>query len=146
MARRMFSDRITSSARFLKMPAIAQALFFHLGMRADDEGVVEGFITTRILGASEDDLRLLEEKGFVKILNDDLVTYIENWKEHNLIKGDRLKNSIYHKLLKAYLDTGGQSGNTLETVWNQTGTILEPKWKQTGTKTETVWNQTGTLR
>ncbi len=143
MARRMFSDRITSSARFLKMPAIAQALFFHLGMRADDEGVVEGFITTRILGASEDDLRLLEEKGFVKILNDDLVTYIENWKEHNLIKGDRLKNSIYHKLLKAYLDTGGQSGNTLETDWNQNGNSLEPKRNHSGTKVETNWNQSG---
>lgn len=114
MARRMFSDRITSSAKFLKMSATAQMLFFHLGMRADDEGVVEGFITMRMAGATEEDLRLLEEKGFIKILNEDLVAYIENWKEHNLIKGDRLKTSMYHKLLKSYLDTCVQSGNTLE--------------------------------
>ena len=59
MARRMFSDRITSSAKFLKMPATAQMLFFHLGMKADDEGVVEGFIIMRMAGATEEDLRLL---------------------------------------------------------------------------------------
>ena len=143
MARRMFSDRITSSAKFLKMPATAQMLFFHLGMKADDEGVVEGFIIMRMAGATEEDLRLLEEKGFVKILNEDLVTYIENWKEHNLIKGDRLKTSMYHKLLKNYLDTCRQSGNTLEPNWNQNGNSLETKWKQSGTKMEPNRKQNG---
>ncbi len=143
MARRMFSDRITSSAKFLKMSATAQMLFFHLGMRADDEGVVEGFITMRMAGATEEDLRLLEEKGFIKILNEDLVAYIENWKEHNLIKGDRLKTSMYHKLLKSYLDTCVQSGNTLEPNRKQSGTKMETDRKQSGTKVEPIWNQNG---
>ncbi len=101
------------------MPATAQVLFFHLGMQADDEGVAEGFITMRVAGVSEDDLRLLEEKGFVKILNDDLVTYIEDWQENNIIRPDRFKASIYHDLLSDYLNACGQSATNCPTVDRQ---------------------------
>lgn len=41
--RRMFSARITESTRFLKMPATSQNLYFHLGLNADDDGVVEAY-------------------------------------------------------------------------------------------------------
>lgn len=108
MARRMFSDRVTSSARFFMLPVSAQALFFHLGMYADDEGVTEGFIPLKLTGVSKDDLKLLEEKRFIKILNEELVIYIENWQEHNAIRPDRIKESVYHDLLKEYLDACGQ--------------------------------------
>lgn len=74
--RRMFSKRVIGSARFLRMPGSTQALYFHLGMAADDDGIVEAYPIMQMVNASEDDLRLLAAKGFVKVLNEDLVTYI----------------------------------------------------------------------
>jgi hypothetical protein len=38
--RRMFSSQIVSSDEFLEMPLTSQALYFHLGMSADDDGFV----------------------------------------------------------------------------------------------------------
>jgi len=97
--RRMFSLNIINSARFLRMPIDAQNLYFHLGLRADDDGIVEAFSVMRLIGSSEDNLRLLHAKSFVHVLNDDLVTYITDWSEHNQIRPDRKINSIYQNLL-----------------------------------------------
>lgn len=97
--RRMFSLRIINSARFLKMPISSQALYFHLGMRADDDGIVEAFTTMRSVGCTEDDLRVLVAKGFVQVLNEDLITYITDWTENNKIRPDRKIDSIYQDLL-----------------------------------------------
>ncbi len=98
-ARRMFSQKIINSARFIKMPVSCQALYFHLGLNADDDGVVEAFGLMRMLGNSEDDIKILVAKGFVQVLNEDLVTYILDWGEHNLIRADRKIDSIYKDLL-----------------------------------------------
>ena len=95
----MFSKRIIGSARFLRMPGSTQALYFHLGMAADDDGIVEAYPIMQMVNASEDDLRLLAAKGFVKVLNEDLVTYILDWQENNKIRADRKVNSIYKDLL-----------------------------------------------
>lgn len=97
--RRMFSLKIIDSARFLKMPSSSQLLYFHLSLRADDDGVVEGYNVIRMLGCSEDDLKILVAKGFIVVLNDDLVSFITDWKEHNLIRADRKIDSIYRDLL-----------------------------------------------
>ena len=120
--RRMFSKRIVESARFLKMPPSTQALYFHLGLHADDDGVVEGYNVMMQTGATEDDLKILVAKGFVTVLNDDLVTYINDWRENNRIRADRKVDSIYKDLLvkmlpdieiqhaKARADTGKKTG------------------------------------
>nr|DAV75738.1 MAG TPA: Replication initiation and membrane attachment [Caudoviricetes sp.] len=97
--RRMFSKRVIGSARFLRMPGSTQAIYFHLGMAADDDGIVEAYPIMQMVNASEDDLRLLAAKGFVKVLNEDLVTYILDWQENNKIRADRKVNSIYKDLL-----------------------------------------------
>lgn len=97
--RRMFSKSVVESARFLKMPVSSQNLYFHLGMNADDDGIVEGYSVINLVKANEDDLRVLFSKGFVKILNEDLVTYIADWREQNRIRPDRKKDSIYAGLL-----------------------------------------------
>lgn len=97
--RRMFSNRIVNSAKFLKMPLSTQALYFHLGMRADDDGICEAFPIMRMTGAMEDDLRILISKGFVTILNEDLICYISDWNENNTIRSDRKIDSIYQDLL-----------------------------------------------
>ena len=95
----MFSKRLASSARFLKMPISSQALYFHLGLHADDDGVVEAYNVIKMLGCTEDDLRVLVAKDLVKVLNEDLVSYITDWKENNIIRPDRKIDSIYKDLL-----------------------------------------------
>lgn len=97
--RRMFSKRIVNSARFIQMPPSTQALYFHLGLNADDDGVVEAFNIMRLIGATEDELKILSSKGLVTVLNNDLVTYVNDWRENNSIRPDRKVNSIYKDLL-----------------------------------------------
>ena len=97
--RRMFSRRIINSAKFLKMPVSTQCLYFHLGLNADDDGIVEAYMTMNMVGATEDDLKILVAKNFVQVLNEDLVTYITDWKENNKIRADRKVDSIYKDLL-----------------------------------------------
>lgn len=96
---RMFSRRICESARFLQMPSSTQNLYFHLGLHADDDGIVEAFSVLRIVNATEDDLRILVAKRFVIILNEDLITYIVDWTENNRIRSDRKIDSLYQDLL-----------------------------------------------
>lgn len=97
--RRMFARSIIGSARFLRMPPTSRLLYYDLGMEADDDGCVEAFTVMRKTGAAEDDLRVLVSKGFVKILNDDLVSVIMDWKINNYIQKDRYHPSIYAQLL-----------------------------------------------
>lgn len=98
-SKRMFSKTITSSAKFIKMPAETQALYFHLCMNADDDWVCEAFSIMRLIGSTEDSIRILHAKWFVTILNEDLVTLITDRNEHNLIRPDRKVDSIYKNLL-----------------------------------------------
>lgn len=95
----MFSQRITNSARFLKMPVDSQNLYFHLGLAADDDGVVEAWSVLRNTGSGEDNLRVLISKGLIQVLNEDLVSYVLDWNEHNDIRADRLVPSQYRELL-----------------------------------------------
>ena len=97
--RRMFSKRVVGSARFLKMPISTQCLYFHLGLNADDDGIVEAYTIIKQIGATEDDLKVLVAKGFCKVLNEDLVTYITDWRENNKLRADRKIDSLYKDLL-----------------------------------------------
>lgn len=98
--RRMISRKIIESAKFLKMPTTAQNLYCHLIVNADDDGIVESYPVMCIVRAEEEDLRILESKNFIKILNEDHVTYICDWAEQNHIRPDRKTDSIYQNLLK----------------------------------------------
>lgn len=64
--KRMFNIKIVDSDAFLDMPLSAQCLYFHLNMRADDDGFVGNpKRIQRLVGASEDDLKLLIAKRFL---------------------------------------------------------------------------------
>ncbi len=95
----MFAKAIIGSARFLRMPATSRLLYYDLGMEADDDGCVEAFAVMRKTGANDDDLRVLVSKGFVRVLNEDLVSLILDWKTNNYIQKDRYRPSIYAKLI-----------------------------------------------
>lgn len=124
--RRMFARAVTNSARFLRMPVSSRLLYYDLGMAADDDGVVEAFTVLRVSGAAEDDLRVLDSKNFVRVLNDDLVTVILDWKQNNQIRSDRYKPSIYADLLKG-LHLGLPDGNqVVNQMTTKTGTNGKP--------------------
>ena len=93
--RRMFAKTIIDSDAFLDMPLSAQALYFHLSMRADDDGFINNpKKIQRMLGASDDDCKLLITKRFI-ITFESGVIVIKHWKIHNYIQKDRYKSTIY---------------------------------------------------
>ena len=93
--RRMFAKTIIDSDAFLDMPLSTQVLYFHLSMRADDDGFVNNpRKIQRMIGSSDDDLKLLMVKQFL-IAFESGVVVIKHWKIHNYIRNDRYKPTIY---------------------------------------------------
>lgn len=93
--KRMFSQKIIDSDAFLDMPTSAQALYFHLGMRADDDGFVNNPKKIRtFVGAADDDLKLLIAKNFL-IPFESGVVVIKHWRIHNYIQKDRYTPTAY---------------------------------------------------
>lgn len=92
--RRMFSKTIIDSDMFLDMPLSTQALYFHLSMRADDEGFINNpKKIQRMIGASDDDMKVLITKQFI-IPFDSGIVVIKHWRIHNYIRNDRFKPTI----------------------------------------------------
>jgi len=87
------------------MPEGAQLLYFHMVQRSDDDGVVEVYPLMKLLGTAPDNFKVLILKGYVRQLNEDQVTVIEDWLEHNKIRADRKVDSIYKKLLLEVVPT-----------------------------------------
>lgn len=93
--RRMFSLDVINTDLFLDMPISAQCLYFHLGMRADDDGFVSApKQIARMVLCSQDDMRILVSKGFI-IPFESGVIVIRHWKRHNYIQSDRYKKTAY---------------------------------------------------
>ena len=95
----MLSKKIFQSRPFLMMPFEAQALYTHLVLSSDDDGVVEAFPIVRMIGANEDSLGLLVIKKFILPLNDDMVYFVTDFEEQNKIRADRVQPSRYRDLL-----------------------------------------------
>ena len=103
-SKRMFSLSVIDSDAFLDMPLSTQALYFHLCMRADDDGFVDNpKKIQRIVRATEDDLRVLMTKQFV-IPFETGVLVIKHWKVHNVVRKDMYKKTLY-QAEKALLQT-----------------------------------------
>lgn len=95
----MFSKKITNTDQFLDLPLSSQALYFHLNMNADDDGFVNNVRSIiRLVGASNDDFKLLVAKQFVIAFNDG-ITVIRDWRIHNYIQKDRRQPTLYKKEL-----------------------------------------------
>ena len=93
--RRMFAKTIIDSDAFIDMPLSTQALYFHLSMRADDDGFINNpKKIMRMIGASEDDYKVLCLKRFI-IPFDSGIVVIKHWKIHNYIQKDRYKPTVY---------------------------------------------------
>ncbi len=123
--KRMFTKAIIDSDAFLDMPMSAQALYFHLNMRADDDGFVNNpKKIVRMLGASEDDLKLLLAKRFV-LGFDSGVIVIKHWRLHNTLRKDRYHPTQYQEELKALqIKESGAYTDGLATTWQPLGNHL----------------------
>ena len=93
--KRMFRLDVLETDAFMDMPLTSQALYFHLGLRADDDGFVGNpKRITKSIGASEDDLKLLIAKKFVIIFEDGVIV-IKHWRLHNSLSGNRYHETKY---------------------------------------------------
>jgi hypothetical protein len=93
--RRMFAKTIVDSDAFLDMPQSTQLLYFHLGMKADDDGFVnKPKSIMRDIGCKDDDLKILASKKFI-IPFDSGVIVLKHWKIHNYIAKDRYNETKY---------------------------------------------------
>lgn len=117
--KRMFTMKIVDTDAFLDMPLSTQCLYFHLNMRADDDGFIGNpKRIEKIIGANDDDLKLLIAKRFV-ILFDDGVIVIKHWRMHNTLSRDRYIETSYTDEKKKLLlkDNGSYSltnGNSID--------------------------------
>ena len=144
--RRMFSQKVTETDKFLDMGMTAQSLYFHLGMNADDDGFVGNPKSIkRMIGASEDDLKALVEKDYLIVFEDGVVV-IKDWRVSNYVKPDRYTPTIYtddRKLIGLDKNKRYQFVPDLEPERNQVGTEMEPKRIQSGDKMEPECIQNG---
>lgn len=93
--RRMFSKTIVDSDAFLDMPMSTQCLYFHLNMRADDDGFVNNpKRVQRMVGAADDDLKLLIAKSFILTFESGVIV-IKHWRMNNYLRNDRYKPTAY---------------------------------------------------
>jgi hypothetical protein len=93
--RRMFALKIIDSDAFLDMPKSSQSLYFHLSMRADDDGFISNpKKIMRMIGSSDDDMKILLAKRFLLSFDTGIVV-IKHWRIHNYIAKDRYAETIY---------------------------------------------------
>jgi DnaD/phage-associated family protein len=98
--RRMFSRIITESDAFLDMPLSTQALYLHFGMIADDDGFINNpKKIQRMIGAADDDFKLLIAKRFVIPFPSGVIV-VKHWKINNYIQKDRYKETTYQEEMK----------------------------------------------
>ena len=124
--KRMFAKSIIDSDLFLDMPPTSQLLYFHLCMRADDDGFVNNpKRIMRDVRCGDDDLRKLHEKGYIYPFESGVLV-IRHWRWHNYIKSDRYKPThCEEKALIRLLEN--KTYELVEPNWNQVGTIAEPQ-------------------
>lgn len=111
----MFSKTIIDSDSFLDMSLSTQALYFHLSMRADDDGFINNpRKIQRMIGSGDDELKLLIAKKFV-IPFESGICVIKHWKIHNYIRNDRYTETLYQEE-KSQLEHEENKAYTLNTT------------------------------
>ena len=141
--KRMMSKSIIETDKFMDMPMSAQCLYFHLLLRADDDGfIVSPKRTMRSIGCTDDDMKILIAKSYVLAFESGVIV-VKHWRIHNYVKRDRYKQSSIPESKLIMLDENREY-QYLEPKRNQSGTSLEPKRNQSGTSLEPKRNQSGT--
>ena len=131
--RRMFSLSVVDSDAFLDMPLSSQALYFHLSMRADDDGFVNNpKKIQRTIGASDGDAEMLVVRKFIMPFETGVVV-IRHWRINNLLRRDRYRETVYQdEKKKLSVDDVGvysyKAGNQLATNGQPNGNQLATQY------------------
>ena len=153
--KRMMSKSVIDTDMFLDMPASTQCLYFHMLLRADDDGFLKNAKTImRTVGASPDDVKLLIAKQYLIPFETGIMA-IKHWRIHNYIKKDRYKPTDCEEIKLLEVNEKGeyvlaepsrnQVGSKMEPSCIQSGTVLEPSRNQVGSKMEPSCIQSGTV-
>jgi hypothetical protein len=162
--RRMYSKNVVGTDNFLSLPLTAQALYFHLGIAADDDGFIINPITLmRMIGANRNDLDILIMKKYLIVFESEKIL-LTHWLLNNTIKSDRYRQTVNlvefmqigidvdgtYCLLKdkndltRAIDYRNKKSNPsiidLNSVKSSNGHNKEPIWNQSGTNLEPIWN------
>jgi len=123
---------IVDSDAFLDMPDSTQNLYFHMNMRADDDGFISNpKRIMRMLGASDDDMKILIAKRFI-ITFDDGVCVVKHWQMHNGIRKDRYTPTRYlaHRQTLALKENKAYTENK-ENAVAELPSADRPDWQKT---------------
>lgn len=149
--RRMIAKGVVDTDSFMEMPMSTQALYFHLLLRADDEGFLKNAKTiTRMTGCKDDDIKILIAKSYL-IAFDTGAVAIRHWRIHNSIRKDRFTPTlctVERKLLDispegAYIPVKSGAGYAIETRQQPDGNQLATKWQPSGNQMATKWQPDG---
>ncbi|MCD8069074.1 MAG: hypothetical protein LUE87_09350 [Lachnospiraceae bacterium] len=131
--RRMFSLGVIDSDKFIEMPASSQNLYFHLGMRADDDGFVASpKKILKFLGCGNDDLNILISRGYVIPFESGVIVIVD-WKENNQLRSDRYHPTKFQTEMSQLAEINGSYAlaTKRETIGipngNQLADNLEPE-------------------
>ena len=140
--KRMMSKSVIDTDMFLDMPASTQCLYFHMLLRADDDGFLKNAKTImRTVGASPDDVKLLIAKQYLISFETGIMA-IKHWRIHNYIKKDRYKPTDCEEIKLLEVNEKGEYV-LAEPARNQVGSNMEPSCIQSGTTLEPARNQVG---
>lgn len=144
--KRMFTMQIVDSDAFLDMPLSAQSLYFHLNMRADDDGFVNNpKKIQRMIGASDDDLRILIMKRFVLAFNSGVIV-IKHWRMHNYFGKTRYHPTQYQAELASLSIKENGAYTELEPKTEPSCFPLENERRNNGETTENNRRNNGERR
>lgn len=115
----MFRLDVLETDAFMDMPLSTQALYFHLNLRADDDGFIGNpKMIVRNIGASMDDFNLLLAKRFVLQFESGVIV-VKHWRMHNTLSKGRYHETNFtdEKRLLLLKDNGAYSfseGNPID--------------------------------
>lgn len=144
--RRMFHSTVVGSDAFMDLPVGAQALYFHLGMQADDDGFINcPKQVARRLKRPQKDLQLLIDKAF--LLEFDGIVVLRHWLVANTLKTDRMKEPRYPQVAEQIFITenreyirssGGKYRSLLEIRREKLESVRNPKVREGKKREENI--------
>ena len=123
--------KIVDSDAFLDMPHSTQNLYFHLNMRADDDGFINNpKKIQRMIGATDDDLKLLLAKRFILAFESGIIV-IKHWRMHNTLRKDRYHPTHY---IEEYESLALKENGAYTEHVDQLATTWQPHGNQVATE------------
>ena len=125
--KRMISQEVIDTDRFLSVSLAARGLYMHLNSVADDDGFISSAKrTTRAVDGTEDMLNELVDAGYL-IRFESGIFLVRHWLIHNTIKKDRYTPTQCTKELAQVKTLNGVYYTAADPEWNQIGSAPEPQ-------------------